>query len=117
MQDKLTCIMCPLGCEMEVTVSGKDVATRGNKCVKGLEFAEEEMLDPKRNLATSVPIAGGNFQMLSVRLNQRVSRQMLFPILKEIARLRLVPPVTRGSVLIKNVLGSGADVIATRSVS
>jgi CxxC motif-containing protein len=101
---------------MEVTLSGQHVTTNGNKCIKGLEFAEEEMLDPKRNLATSVPIAGQHFQMLSVRLSQRVSRQLLFLILQEIARLRPIPPVTCGTVLIKNVLGSGADVIATRSV-
>lgn len=116
MQDKLTCIMCPLGCEMEVTVTGTEVDVRGNKCIKGVEFAREEMLDPRRNLATSVPIEGRLFKMLSVRLSQRVSRELLLPIIGEIAKLRPVPPVQRGAVLIENVLNSGANVIATRSV-
>ncbi len=62
MQDKLTCIMCPLGCEMDVAVAEQQVSVMGNKCVKGLEFAKEEMLDPRRNLATSVPI-GEVFQV------------------------------------------------------
>ncbi|HSQ79307.1 MAG TPA: DUF1667 domain-containing protein [Candidatus Bathyarchaeia archaeon] len=38
-------------------------------------------------------------------------------MLAEIAKLRPQAPVRRGQVLIANVLGSGADVIATRTVS
>jgi CxxC motif-containing protein len=41
---------------------------------------------------------------------------MIFPILAEIAKLRPEPPIRRGRVLIPNVLGTGADVIATRTV-
>jgi CxxC motif-containing protein len=54
--------------------------------------------------------------MVSVRLSDRVPRELLFPILAEIAILRPAAPVRRGGVLIKNVLGSGVDVIATRTV-
>jgi CxxC motif-containing protein len=41
---------------------------------------------------------------------------MLFPVLAEIAKLRPEAPVRRGQVLIADVLGTGADVIATRTV-
>jgi CxxC motif-containing protein len=41
---------------------------------------------------------------------------MIFPILTEIAKLRPEPPIRRGRVLIPNVLGTGVDVIATRTV-
>ena len=43
-------------------------------------------------------------------------REMIFPILREIARLRPEAPVRRGQVLVANVLGTGVDVIATRTV-
>jgi CxxC motif-containing protein len=54
--------------------------------------------------------------MVSVRLSDCVPRDMLFPILREIAKLRPEPPVRRGQVLITDVLGTGVDVIATRTV-
>jgi CxxC motif-containing protein len=41
---------------------------------------------------------------------------MIFPILAEIAPLRPEAPVSRGQVLIADVLGTGVDVIATRTV-
>jgi len=54
--------------------------------------------------------------MISVRLTAPVPREMIFPILAEIGKLRPALPVKRGQVLIANVLGTGVDVIATRSV-
>jgi CxxC motif-containing protein len=114
--DRLTCILCPVGCELEVrrTESGLDIL--GSQCEKGTDFATEEVLHPKRNLATSVPVKGSETRLVSVRLSDRVPRAMLFPILREIAKLRPEAPVKRGQVLIADVLGAGVDVIATRSV-
>ena len=88
----------------------------GAQCRRGDEFAEEEILRPKRNLATSVPLRGTASRMVSVRLTGTVPRDMIFAILAEIAGLRPEPPVKRGDVLIKDVLGTGVDVIATRTV-
>ena len=116
MSEKMTCIMCPVGCELTVEQTPDGVCVSGNRCVKGIEFATEELLDPKRNLATSLPINGTVFKTVSVRLNQRVSRKMLDAILAEIRHLHLSPPVKCGDVLITDILGTGADVIATRTV-
>jgi len=116
--DRLTCVLCPVGCELEVArdaSGGLDV--RGNQCDKGVPFAEEEILHPRRNLATSVPIKGTDAKMVSVRLSGPVPREMLFPILAEIAKLRPEAPVRRGQVLIADVLRAGVDVIATRTVA
>jgi CxxC motif-containing protein len=113
--DRLTCVLCPIGCELEVERgAGDGLDVSGNQCEKGLDFAAEEILRPRRNLATSVPLTGTTSQMVSVRLSAPVSRDMIFPILAEIAKLRPEPPVQRGQVLIADVLGSGVDVIATR---
>jgi CxxC motif-containing protein len=116
MTDRLTCILCPLGCELETERAGDGLEVRGNQCEKGIGFAEEEILHPMRNLATSVPLRGTASNMVSVRLSGPVPRDMIFPVLAEIAKLRPEPPIRRGRVLIPNVLGTGVDVIATRTV-
>ena len=114
--DRLTCILCPVGCELEVRRPDRGLDVRGNQCEKGIEFATEEVLYPKRNLATSVPVKGSVTRLVSVRLSDRVPREMIFPILREIEGLRPETPVRRGQVLIADVLGTGVDVIATRTV-
>jgi len=116
--DRLTCVLCPVGCELEVRlVAAGELQVQGNQCDKGVPFAVEEVLHPKRNLATSVPVKGTKTKMVSVRLTGLVPREMIFPILAEISKLRPEAPVRRGEVLIADVLGTGADVIATRTVS
>lgn len=114
MSETLTCVLCPVGCELLVERAGGGLEVRGAQCEKGAGFASDEVLHPRRNLATSVPLAGTADRMVSVRLSAPVARDKIFPILAEIARLRPEPPVARGQVLIKDVLGTGVDVIATR---
>lgn len=115
--DRLTCVLCPVGCELVVEPDGSGgLRVQGNQCDKGVPFAVEEVLRPKRNLATSVPVEGTAARMVSVRLSAPVPREMIFPVLAEIAKLRPEAPVRRGQVLIADVLGTGADVLATRTV-
>ncbi len=114
--EKLTCVLCPVGCELEAMHTERGLDLRGHMCEKGIEFATEEILYPKRNIATSVPVKGRAARLVSVRLSDRVPREMIFPVLAEIARLRPEAPIKRGDVLLRNVLGTGADVIATRTV-
>lgn len=116
MIDRLTCLLCPIGCELEVEIDGDRIDVRGHQCDKGPDFAAGEVLHPKRNLAASVLLQGTVDRMVSVRLTDRVPRELIFPILAEIGKLRPAAPVLRGDVLIRNVLGTGVDVLATRTV-
>lgn len=116
--DRLTCVLCPVGCELEARRDeAGELQVQGSQCDKGIPFAVEEILHPVRNLATSVPVKGTAARMVSVRLSGPVPRDMIFPILAEIFRLRPEAPVRRGQVLIADVLGTGVDVLATRTVS
>jgi CxxC motif-containing protein len=114
--ERLTCLLCPEGCELEVRRRGNEASVEGHRCDQGLVFAEEEVLRPLRNIATSVPVRGSSATMVSVRLSARIPREMIFPVLAEIAKLRPEPPVRRGQVLLADVLHTGADVVATRTV-
>ncbi len=113
---RLTCLLCPEGCELEVRLEGGEARVEGHRCDQGLVFAEEEVVHPLRNIAASVPVRGTAETMVSVRLSDRIPREMIFPVLAEIAALRPEAPVARGQVLLADVLGTGADVIATRTV-
>ena len=116
MIDRLTCILCPVGCELEVEGGEGRLVVRGHQCEKGIGFAEGEVLHPLRNLATSVPLAGTEATMVSVRLSAPIPRDLIFSVLAEIARIRPALPVRRGQVLLRDVLGTGVDVLATRSL-
>jgi CxxC motif-containing protein len=120
MNDRMVCVLCPAGCELEVEAEGGKVRVSGQQCEKGVDFAVRESLYPTRNLATAVPARssppGGPDRMVPVRLTAAIPRETMARVLAEIAKLRPELPVRRGQVLIPDVLGTGADVIVTRTI-
>lgn len=121
---QMTCIMCPMGCDLTVK-TGNDTETdrgtgeilvTGNTCPKGKEYAVQELTDPQRNIATSVLIKGGELPLASVRLDHAIPKDRIFDVMAEIRKRSLEAPVRAGQVVIENVLGLDANVIVTKHV-
>jgi CxxC motif-containing protein len=114
---KLTCILCPNGCGIEVKLDGtKIISVSGNGCKRGAGYAEQEIKNSVRNIASSVLVEGGDMPLCSVRLSEPVPKERIFDVMEEISRVRVFAPVSEGDVIIKDVLGLKSDVIATRNV-
>lgn len=117
MNRTFTCILCPNGCEIDVEYEGTEIlAVSGNLCPKGKGYVTQELVCPKRNIATSVLVEGGELPFVSVRLTSPVPRDEIFHVMDEIKKQCLTAPVYAGDVIIADVLGLGADVIATKTV-
>ncbi len=115
-----TCIMCPRGCELSVEYQEdktKDhIKVSGNFCPKGKDYAVQELIDPKRNIASSVLVEGGELPLASVRLTNPIPKDRIFPVMEEIRKVKVQAPVKIGQVVISDVLGLGSDVIITKDV-
>lgn len=117
MKKEYTCIICPNGCEMEAEIEGtKVIGIEGATCKKGKEYVEQELVDPQRNIATSVLVENGDMPLVSVRLSNTIPKAKIFAVMNEIKQVKLTAPVTLGQIVIKNVLELNADVIATKHV-
>ena len=117
MRKSFTCVICPNGCRLEVEIDGERiVSVAGNLCPRGEKYAKEEVRDPKRTIASSVLVDGGEMEIVSVRLDKAVSKSLIFPIMEVIKGLRVKAPVRIGDVIVHDILSSGADLIATRNV-
>jgi len=115
---KYICIVCPNGCEIEVNVEGTTVlAIEGASCTKGKEYVEQEIINPQRNIATSVYVEGGVLPLASVRLTKSIPKERIFDVIHEIKKVKLIAPVKMNQVVIENVLNLCTDVIATKIVN
>lgn len=118
MKKTFTCIICPNGCEIETEFEARNIKTvTGAACKRGEEYVKQELTDPQRNIATSVLVAGGELPLVSVRLSRMIPKEKIFAVMEEIKKVRLTAPVHSGQVVLKNVLGLGSDVIATKNVA
>lgn len=114
-QKEIICTVCPMGCRITVTgQAGMIQSVSGNTCPRGEEYARNEFVRPMR-LLTSVAKTQGvaDMPLLAIRSDRVVPRDMLFACMEEIRRLCLTAPVHRGDVLITNVAGTGANIIAS----
>lgn len=117
MEQTVTCINCPVGCRMTVTLSdaGEFISVSGNTCPRGAAYARQECTLPERMITAVIPVEGSPVP-LSVKTAQPVPKSMIQDVMRELGRVRLSLPVSAGQVVIADVLGTGSDIIATRSL-
>jgi CxxC motif-containing protein len=115
MIEKLICIACPMGCHLEVDVED-DYRVEGNQCNRGVLYAKKELTNPTRIVTSTVVIKGGIYRRLPVKTNGEVSKNLIFKVMEEINKVEVTSPIKCGDVIIKNVLDTNIDVVASRSM-
>ena len=110
---ELTCIVCPRGCALTDTLGedGSVESVSGNLCPRGKTYAVNECTNPMRTVTSTVRCEDG--EVVSCKTSDAVPKAMIFEVMKEINRAIAKNDVKIGDVIIENVLGTGADVVAT----
>ncbi|MGB9757544.1 MAG: DUF1667 domain-containing protein [Candidatus Bipolaricaulaceae bacterium] len=110
------CVSCPLGCLLRVELGEGVIRIEGHRCPRGEAYAREEVTDPKRVLATSVKVLGGDYPLVSVRTDRPIPKRLIPQAMAVIRKLAVDAPVSIGQEILSDLLGTGARLIATRSV-
>lgn len=114
----LICINCPMGCELDVIyATGKIIKIEGNTCKRGITYAETEIFHPVRIVTTTVRVKNCAIPFVPVKTKKPVPKKIAFKIIKRAAEITLHPPIKIGDIIVKNIIDSGVDLIATRSLA
>ncbi|MFC1579889.1 DUF1667 domain-containing protein [Thermodesulfobacteriota bacterium] len=117
MDREVICIVCPLGCRMDVKMEGSEVVSvGGNQCKKGPRHAQKEVTFPGRILTTTVNTVFPRIPLLPVRSSEEIPRDRLMACMGEISRLQVKGKVSVGDPIIKDILGLGVDIVACRTI-
>jgi len=115
MTKEMTCIVCPLGCQLTLQPEGDTFAVTGNKCPRGKKYAIEEMTAPKRVITSTVAVEEGLYPVISVKTEAPVPKELIFEVMEDLSEVMMSAPVAVGDVVIENVRGTGVNVVATRN--
>jgi CxxC motif-containing protein len=111
------CVVCPIGCEIDVVhEGGKIISMEGNKCEKSVEFVSQELIEPMRILTTTVRIQGSRWPVVPVRTDRAVPKRLFPRIMKRLRLVELQAPVNMLDVALRDILRTGANIIATRTM-
>ncbi len=113
---EMTCIVCPNGCRLRVGEKDGEITVEGNRCKRGIEFAVSEMTNPVRTISSTVATVFPEFPVLPVKVSKAIPKSKIFDVMKEINKVTVVAPVGAGDVVIADVLGLDADIVASSNV-
>lgn len=112
MKREFTCIVCPLGCKItaELDENKKIVNITGNTCKRGSDYVEAELTNPVRMVTTTV--RAENDEIVAVKTASSIPKDKIFECMKVINSIKVNLPINIGDVIIKNICGTGVDVIS-----
>ena len=111
---ELTCICCPLGCALTVEIDGGEVkGVTGNGCKRGAEYGPKEVTNPTRIVTTTVRVLGGAVPVVSCKTGADIPKDRIFDCCHQIRNLEVKAPVRMGDILLKDICGTGVDLVAT----
>ena len=111
---ELICIVCPKGCHLKVDEEN-NYAVTGNACPRGAEYGAAELQHPVRVLTSTVKLTGNTARRCPVKTNGSIPKGLLFDAMRVLDGVELNAPVTVGQVVVADLLGTGVDVVATKS--
>lgn len=121
MKKQMTCIVCPMGCQLDVTYGMNtlgtpcDISVSGNTCRRGATYATEELVSPRRTLTTTVRTSAGG-ELLSVKTSAPIPKDKLFAAM-ELANAAVAQlPIRAGDAIINDFILPGVALIACRDM-
>lgn len=111
---EMTCINCPMGCALTINIDEDNITVTGNTCPRGEAYAKTEVTNPTRIVTSTIETSNG--LRVSCKTASPIPKGMIFNIMNEIKNTIANVPINIGDVLIKNVCGTGVDVVATKNI-
>ncbi len=108
----ITCTVCPIGCKMTIE---NDVVS-GNTCKRGEVYAKNELTNPVRVITTTISVLNGVNKRVPVKTSTAVNRYANYDIMNIVKGLTIEAPIKCGDIVYKNILETGADLVATRDI-
>lgn len=117
MKKNMTCIVCPIGCQMTVSYDEADgkatnIEVSGNTCPRGVKYAKTELTDPQRTLTTTIRTVGGSASLLPVKSSKPIPKDKLFEGMDIVNSNVAYLPVKVGDTIIANFVCEGVDLVA-----
>lgn len=113
------CKVCPIGCELIITENKSDPSgftVEGNSCNRGRDFGIQMVTKSSKILTGRVLIENGIMKRLPVKTTDVIPKHKAEDCLKIINSTEVSAPVKKGDIIIKDILGLGIDVVASRKM-
>lgn len=116
---KKVCIVCPIGCDLEIKEDNnlKDgYGIKGNKCDRGYDYGITEMKNPTRIVTSTIKIKNLENVMLPVKTTNGIPKEKMFELMKLINTMEIELPINQNDVIVNNLFETDINLVATRTM-
>lgn len=114
---KLTCINCPMGCSLVVSLDGdKVLCVSGNNCKFGDAYARKEIENPTRIVTSTVAVEGGSMKILPVKTEEGIPKEKIMECMRVLKTICVSAPVHVGDIIFENIVNTGINIVATKDI-
>ena len=118
MEKKITCTVCPMGCEITVVGEGENITSvEGYTCARGEKYARAEFVHPVRILTTTVKTSCKETPLLAVRSAEPVPKELVARCVEVLKDVVVSAPVAVHDVICADICGTGIDVVASANLN
>lgn len=112
----ITCIKCPLSCEIDIVKKDNELSVKGHTCPQGEQYAMDEFTNPQRVLTTTVCVQGGVLPVVPVRSEAPLPKSAIKECVHILSTITVKAPITCGDIIVKDILDTGVSIIASRNL-
>lgn len=110
---QVVCVCCPRGCTVSVDRSG---SVSGNGCRNGAAYAMDQFRGPGRRFNGEVRIRRAAVERCQVKTDRPVPPDRLEEIEAVLSTMELESPVYVSQVLLRDLCGTGANLVSCSSI-
>lgn len=107
---ELTCIMCPVGCNLLVKQNENGISVTGNSCPRGHDYGIKEVTSPERIVTSVLKYKTGT---ITVKTSSTISKSLVDSCLRSLASIKLKDNIKPGDKIVENILNTNVDIIVT----
>ncbi|ADO83509.1 DUF1667 domain-containing protein [Ilyobacter polytropus] len=115
MKKELICIVCPMGCHLEVDVEN-DYKVTGNLCPRGEKYGFVELTAPTRVITSTIKITDGLHNRVPVKTDGAIPKELNVKCMELINSISAKGPVKMGDVIAEDIFGTGVNLVITRNM-
>ncbi|MDY0236506.1 MAG: DUF1667 domain-containing protein [Gudongella sp.] len=115
-QKTFKCQVCPVGCTLQVSIINNVLIIEGNRCSRGVEYAKSVNETSPQVLFGRCLLLNASMGRLPVKTTKAIPAELKYQVMENIRNTSVNAPITKGQVIIKNILDLNIDVISMRKV-
>ena len=106
-----TCIMCPMGCTLDINKIDDNITVKGNTCKRGEIYGKQEFINPMRSFTSLVFTKSG--KVVSIKTSGLIPKDKIADVAQYTTQVVVEDNVKIGDVVAKNILDLNVDFVIT----